>query len=107
MPDRIGGALALRFSVSSAPPMDSSRARGRSGLLKVSGPSLLPDVGGSGEFQTETLSEKKYLLTQSSIQRTPKNELFCGLCIGIFLCAVCVKLHLDLILNSRIDKHET
>jgi hypothetical protein len=46
------------------------------------------------------------MLTQSSIQtclpvgREHQKYTLCGLCIGIFLCALCVKLHLDLILNS-------
>jgi hypothetical protein len=29
-----------------------------------------------------------------------KNILFCGLWIGVFLCALCVKLDFDLILNG-------
>jgi tetrahydromethanopterin S-methyltransferase subunit G len=54
------------------------------------------------------IKEKEHLLTPSEqrvAQRTSKNIILCGLCIGIFLRALCVKLHLDLILISFSIPH--
>src|SRR5580658_7510057 len=47
MADRIGGALGFRSSVSSDPPTDFFKVRGRSGWLNVSGRLSPRGAGGS------------------------------------------------------------
>jgi hypothetical protein len=52
------------------------------------------------DARRQTLRGHKYMFMQNLIQRPPKDILFVTFVLAFFLCALCVKLDLDLILNS-------